>query len=392
MIQNSGSSPERKRKPKAPKGTIKIGVDRGRLRLRFSHAGRRFSFGLGLPDTPVNRAAAEQKAKQIELDILSGNFDPSLVKYKPEPLMPAQNERNRTTQAVTCGYLFDLFIQHKSKTLDPRTLEKYRTIQSLLEKHFKETRADFIGNTAAEGFVKYLSTRNSSQTIRDRLTILSAGWQWGIKQGYVELDVWSIVRAQVKVAPKQKPQPFTRQEIQAILVAFKLHPKYKHYLDFVRFLLGTGVRIAEAIGLRWKHIAKDYSSVWIGESVSRGVRKSTKTNKDRTVPLNDALKSMLQARKPPSARGDDLVFPSPKGLPINDRLFSRRAWHKILEKANVEYRRPYTCRHTFISHCLESGMNPVVVAQITGHDVQTLYENYAGVVSSRPEIPQFWEE
>jgi hypothetical protein len=25
------------------------------------------------------------KARQIELDILSGNFDPSLSKYKPEP-------------------------------------------------------------------------------------------------------------------------------------------------------------------------------------------------------------------------------------------------------------------------------------------------------------------
>lgn len=210
MNQNSRSDPSKKRKPKASKGTVKIDVDRGRIRLRFTYGGRRYSFGLGLPDTHVNRAAAEQKAKQIELDILSGNFDLSLVKYKPEPVMPEQNERHPTTQAITCGYLFDLFIQHKSKTLDPRTLEKYQAIQTRLEDFFEDKRADFVGPSGAEGFVKYLSKRNSEQTIRDRLTILSACWQWGIKQGYVELDIWAIVRPQVKVAPKQRPQPFTR--------------------------------------------------------------------------------------------------------------------------------------------------------------------------------------
>jgi len=36
-----------------------------------------------LPDSKVNRTVAEQKARQIELDIASGNFDESLRKYKP---------------------------------------------------------------------------------------------------------------------------------------------------------------------------------------------------------------------------------------------------------------------------------------------------------------------
>jgi integrase len=40
--------------------------------------------------------------------------------------------------------------------------------------------------------------------------------------------------------------------------------------------------------------------------------------------------------------------------------------------------------------CLEAGMNPVVVASITGHDVQTLYRNYAGCVVSRPSVPELF--
>ena len=72
------------RRIKAPKGSINIESDKGWLRLRFSCQSKRYAFALGLPDSKVNRKVAEQKAKQIELDILSGNFDSTLKKYKPE--------------------------------------------------------------------------------------------------------------------------------------------------------------------------------------------------------------------------------------------------------------------------------------------------------------------
>ena len=50
---------------------------------------------------------------------------------------------------------------------------------------------------------------------------------------------------------------------------------------------------------------------------------------------------------------------------------------------------PTCTRHTFISHALASGMNPMEVAQITGHDLQTLYDNYAGYVNKTPQLFDF---
>lgn len=85
-----------------------------------------------------------------------------------------------------------------------------------------------------------------------------------------------------------------------------------------------------------------------------------------------------------------LVFKTPEGNPIDDGNFRNRAWTKVLEKVNVAYRKPYNTSHTFISPCLEAGMNPVFVAQITGHNVQTLYQNYADVVPSRPTLPELF--
>jgi integrase len=43
------------------KGTIKIEVFKDRLRLRWSTNGDRFCIYIGLPDTKINRSAAEAK-------------------------------------------------------------------------------------------------------------------------------------------------------------------------------------------------------------------------------------------------------------------------------------------------------------------------------------------
>ncbi len=67
---------------------MKVGIEvfRGKLRLRFPRAlfgGNQKYLSLNLADTTENKVVAEMKARQIELDILAGYFDPTLTKYKP---------------------------------------------------------------------------------------------------------------------------------------------------------------------------------------------------------------------------------------------------------------------------------------------------------------------
>lgn len=69
---------------KASKGSVQIKSSNFRLQLVFSFGGKRHYLSLGLPDHKTNRKVAEARARQIELDIISGNFDVTLAKYKPE--------------------------------------------------------------------------------------------------------------------------------------------------------------------------------------------------------------------------------------------------------------------------------------------------------------------
>ena len=119
------------RQKRKAKGTIKIESDKGWLRLRFTHAGKRRAFALGLPDSNINRKFAEQKAKQIELDILSGNFDTTLQKYKPQKTQE-EIKADLVTAEDWIGESLSRGIRKATKTNRARTITLTPRLRSLL--------------------------------------------------------------------------------------------------------------------------------------------------------------------------------------------------------------------------------------------------------------------
>jgi integrase len=365
---------------KALKGSVVVYADKGWLRLRWSWGGRRYFLPIGLPDTQVNRTVAERKAKTIERDILTEQFDPTLTKYK------TQASDETLTSAVE---LFENFINSKSKNVDPKTLDKYWGLLGYLRQHFRQKKALHISEEDACDFRDWLLKRIAPVTVKERLGLLKACWNWGLKRGKVRENPWFEVK--LKVPPKQKPNPFTREEVKQILEGFKADPTYNYYSDFAEFLLSVGCRIGEAAGLKWRHLSDDCSVIWVGESWSRGRQKATKTNRDRTFELSPRIQQMLLARRPESFNPNDWVFMSSEGKPVDDHNFRNRAWKPILKRVGVAYRMPRNSRHTFTSQAIDQGLHPTEVSEITGHSVQTLYRHYLGGVRGRAKLPELLE-
>jgi len=85
-----------------------------------------------------------------------------------------------------------------------------------------------------------------------------------------------------------------------------------------------------------------------GTNALARIGKGTKNGKQRTLPLAEDLKAVLL----PLLKGkgpDQLVFESPKGLPIDDRMFQKRIFSKILKELGIEHWVLYACRHTVCS-------------------------------------------
>lgn len=366
-------------------GTVAINSFKGRLRLRWSHEGKRFTLSLELPDSIVNRVVAKGKAAIIEGDLVTGNFDRTLAKYRPP--------KQVIEPSLSMLDLLNRFIEVKRRQVAKETLSKFNALQEPVAAFFGSQPAIGVNDDRADLFRVYLvqDRKLKSATVKDRLTILNACWKWGVKQELVTSNPWVEPLKLVNVPPTQKPKPFTQDEIRKILEAFRSSRYYAYYGDFVEFRFGTGCRIGEAIGLQWQHISDDCSTIWIGESVSRGkVRKSTKTNRARQFKLSPRLQEILIARRPETVEPNALIFPAPEGGTINDINFSQRIWKKLLAEINIPYRKFNSARHTFTSHALANGVKPLTVAEIAGHDPEVLFKHYASEIDGGLQLPDIF--
>ncbi|WP_026735689.1 site-specific integrase [Fischerella sp. PCC 9605] len=384
------------RKPKKnKKGSVVIASRSGRLRLRFRVNGKQYDIALGLADTTAGRKLAQTRATQIKADITNHrctgyihSFDLTLEKYRKQ----WREEAAALPLIVTVVDVFRAFIDWKEKEVYTRTLEKYQITLSCLQQHYIGNKPAFaLTEDDAQDFCDRLKQKLSPLTLKQRIALLVSCWEWAREYGDESIDLpsrnpWKVVLRRVKVPPKQPPLPFSKEEITAILDVF--HRDYPHYYPYVVFLFSSGVRTGEAIALKWKHVNPNFTTIWVGESLSKGVRKSTKTNTARTIPTTERVRELLKSIKPENANPDSLVFTAIGGRAIDVDNFTKRYWKTALDKAGVLYRQPYNCRHSFVTNHLLLGTEPIKIAKITGHKIETLYEYYAGLVTP-PNIPDF---
>jgi integrase len=366
------------RKKKTPKGNCAVQLDKDRLRLCWRYGGKLHTLYLGLPDSKINRTVAEQKASQITLDLATGNYDPTLEKYRLQPINPRGD-------SLTVSELYRRFWNWKKKTeaiTTERSGENYQNAVKLILKYAEDSdlpvskvSVDFV-----HGFLQWAKKEASHATLKTYIVLLRAIW----KYGKIEPNPWEGVTIK-PYGLKPPSEPFTLDEVHRIIEAFGDHPKYSCYADFVRFLLSSGVRIGEACGLRWENVSEDCSQVWIGECFTKGKTRPVKTGKSRTIRLSPALTELLLNRR---TNDKGYVFLSCSNKPITSEF--RRVWQKVLDEIGIPYRRPYLCRKTFVSHCLSQGMNPVSVAKLAGHDVNVLYKHYAGVIEKNLTLPEVY--
>ena len=243
---------------RAHRGEVKVNVNNGWRRLRWSYQGKRYVMAVGLLDTLANRALASAKATIIWADILAGQFDKSLVKYRYD-----------STDGPIVLELYQKYVDWKRRKVTKRSLDKYFGLRSQIQTYFGERQADRVIEDHALDFRDWLLKRLSPATARERIGMMYSCWSWAISKKMVTDNPWKNVR--VKAPPKQRPRPFTQDEYARILAEFKVN--HAHYFDFVRFLMSVGCRTGEVAGLRWKHLSENCDRIWIGESWGRGERQ-----------------------------------------------------------------------------------------------------------------------
>lgn len=173
-----------------------------------------------------------------------------------------------------------------------------------------------------------------------------------------------------------------REEIPLVLIALehKAHHRAVNWSLFAEFMLQTAMRTGEVRALRWGDIREGRALVHSNYTLTHGYKPSTKTNRQRWVPLNARALEILDA----VPRDVDYIFP------WNRHSFQSHFRNKVDELHSYglirERYRPYDLRHVAISRWLEAGIPVAQAANWAGNTSEIIWKFYANSTTSY-EVP-----
>jgi integrase len=230
---------------------------------------------------------------------------------------------------------------------------------------FRERNIQLIGRYEIETFLAERAAIFCRNTLRGMRVSLGRVLSWAVDCGWLQKNSCSGVklpRAGTKVVRMiLKPE-------QTRALAGKLE---EPYATLVLFLAVTGLRISEAIGIKWSDF--DGNALRISRRIYEGQAGETKTSKSvRSLPIPEAL--VIRMRKLGEGQW---VFRSRAGTTVNPGNALKRYIHPASRELGFHLGGWHDFRHTMATQSMMNGTPTKVVSEILGHsDVLTTMKIY----------------
>ena len=276
----------------------------------------------------------------------------------------------------------------------PRTSERYASdIRLHIAPVIGGTR---LANLRADDAQTVLSTMldkgYSRKSVRHCYRVMRMALKHAVEKGIVQVNVTDSVNPP-KLEPTELELPRLEQ-VQHILELAASTP----YAPVLNFLIRTGCRRGEALGLEWRHVDLEHGTVSIVQSLQRigrtGLRfvppKSAKSR--RSVALDEDTVEMLRAHHGgqilvmaqlgATYEDNGLVFPGPVGKPLDPATLTRN-FEKLVMRTMMGRFRLHDLRHFHASMLLKAGVHLKVVQERLGHSsIAITADTYSHVAPS----------
>lgn len=212
-------------------------------------------------------------------------------------------------------------------------------------------------------------------TVALLVTCLKQFFTWCAEVDLVVNNPASRLRAPRRT--KWQPRAISEAAARELLERLKEPPDSEDWKSIrnevlVRCMVFTGLRRAEAAGLRWEHI--DFAGGWI-DVLGKG-------DKWRRVPLLGALVGPLRRLQAVYGRSWGAVFSKEDGLPMHPYTLNVIFKRWITERAGVHIT-PHKLRHTFATMLVEHGASLDEVRDLLGHESIATTQVYVNTTPER---------
>ena len=212
-------------------------------------------------------------------------------------------------------------------------------------------------------------------------------------------SIRSIRSGRTKSPPRER-RCLNREELRTVLRSLRsVVPDLGRRLP-IELMAATGIRIGEAIAVRWKCVDWAENRITIRRTIYAGVEGPTKGRNRRTVGISEAFLADLrrlrtQQKEVALARGQRptvYMFQQNNGKPIRDYTVRTGVWRAALEAVGLIDKKqtlraaglgPHVLRHTWITQRLQEGVPPADVSEAAGHSSTAItLGSYAHAVPS----------
>ena len=351
-------------------GTITVGYDDEGTQIRRTFGSYR-------------RAEVVEKMNEAKYEINKGLYlDPDEVSFEE--------------------FYYQWIFNYKKHEVSPHTFDKYLTNYNLRIKNSSIGRMkiqDIRSNHLQKFFIGRLETGDSISVLKRLLIHIKSCFNYAIEENIIIRDPTISVRLPVTVDTKEnKIKVFSAIEQEKIISSLT-----NTVVDrMILFSFGTGLRLSEALGLKWSDI--EGSNLYVTRQYkyepiidSDGNRtwthnyKPLKTKSSiRTIPLPVNIQNMLKQHYKDQLlekmymgtkyNENEVIFADEYGNPIEQKRPTRRL-NKLCKDLDIPKRGYHALRHSYATRLFELGVDVKTVQSLLGHsDLSTTNNIYVHVM------------
>lgn len=260
--------------------------------------------------------------------------------------------------------LLDRYLEYLAyeKRASAHTVAAYRADLHLFAEHVQQEGIASLEQADGE-LVRYwvmarMEAGESPRTVNRRLSAIRGFFRFARQVGAVANDPTVLVDPP-KTA-KRLPEFVEEGRMERLFESETEVPRKEVDQLVLELLYGTGMRLAELIGLK------------VGDLDARQgtLRLFGKRSKERLVPIPPALVERLAAHI--AGRGEGLGMDAPLLVGPHGKPLARRSVQRLVQQylgtvTSQRKRSPHVLRHTFATHMLDRGADLNAVKELLGH-------------------------